>query len=225
MTKGKTDAGQDGNDPFSLRKHPAITPTQTSPMDAKKIAPSNEHALMSKDAGAHSSEVHHERVIKASFTKPEDLPEAPTKPVAQPQGIENTVPPQLGYDHVPYPPGCIENAVPPQLGHDRVPYPPGWFTPPGMGPRFHGYPGPPFFSPYGGWGMFSEMDPSGAGPSTLPAGAEGQNRPPFDPSTFFKMYGQRFMCPNGFIPRNVSGAGTSEGGQVIESEAASSDTK
>jgi len=69
------------------------------------------------------------------------------------------------------------------------------------------------------------MDPSSTGPSTLPAGAEGQNRPPFNLSTFFKMYGQQFMYPNAFIPRNISGAGTLEGGQATESKAASSDVK
>ncbi|KAF8142074.1 hypothetical protein EV363DRAFT_1150239 [Boletus edulis] len=190
------------------------------------------------------------------FTKPADSPvapcetenslhgvprsEAPAKPVMQPQGFENpTIPPQLGHDRVPYPPGYMKPVVqpqgfenptiPPQLGHDHVPYPPGWFGPPGTGPRFRGYPGP-FFGPYGGWGMFPDMNPSDAGPSVLPAGSEGQleNVASFDPTAFFKLYGQHFMYPNGFVPGNTSGPGTSEGGQAAQSqsgEAAGSDAK
>jgi len=101
-------------------------------MDAKKIALSDEHAPMSKDVGAHSPNVYHEPVIKVLFTKPEDSPKAPAKPVMQLQGIENTIPSQLGYDCVPYPPGCVENTVPPQLGHNHVLYPSSWFVPPGL---------------------------------------------------------------------------------------------
>ena len=39
------------------------------------------------------------------------------------------------------------------------------------------------------------------------------------------MYGQQFIYPNAFIPGNISGAGTLEGGQATESEATGGDAK
>lgn len=55
VAKGKTSAGQDGNDAFSRRKPPAHMPApQSISVDVKKIAPSDdsETSLMSNAAGA-----------------------------------------------------------------------------------------------------------------------------------------------------------------------------
>ncbi|KAF8420774.1 hypothetical protein L210DRAFT_988785 [Boletus edulis BED1] len=163
---------------------------------------------------AKSRKVISDYLFSTPFTKPADSPvapcetenslhgvpwsEAPAKPVVQPQAGHDCVPYSPGYMKPIVQPQGFENpTIPPQLGHDHVPYPPGWFGPPGTGPCFRGYPGP-FFGPYGGWGMFPDMNPSDAGPSVLPAGSEGQleNVASFDPTAFFKLYGQHFMYPN-----------------------------
>ncbi|KAG6377897.1 hypothetical protein JVT61DRAFT_14685 [Boletus reticuloceps] len=119
------------------------------------------------------------------------------------------------------------------VSHEHVPYPTGWFVPPGPGPRFQGYPGP-FFNPYGGWGMYPNMNPANMNPAhhsapTAPLpGGEGlpqagrQGGVPFDRSGFY--FGrQPFTFPNGYPVPNMPG--TSDGGHAAQDGTSRGDTK
>ena len=115
------------------------------------------------------------------------------------------------------------------VSQDHVPYPAGWFVPPvGPGPHFQGYPAP-FFGPYGGWGMFLNMDPSHHGAPTPPLpGGDALPHPgcqggvPFDMSGFY-FGGQPFAFPNGFPVQNMPG--TLDSGNAAQDGTSRGDTK
>jgi hypothetical protein len=90
------------------------------------------------------------------------------QPATVPLEIARFLP--AGGDVPPVPPQLLPG-VSQELGagvsQEHAPYPAGWFAPPGAAPCFQGYPSP-FYGPYGGWGMFPNMDPSHHGAPTVP---------------------------------------------------------
>jgi hypothetical protein len=119
------------------------------------------------------------------------------------------------------PAGGIVPPVPPELlpgvSREHAPYPAGWFAPPGAALHFQDYPSS-FYGPYGGWGMFSNMDPSHHSTPTVPLA--GGNTPPqvgrqggvhFDMPGFY-FGGQPFTFQTGFPVPNMPG--TIDGGHV-----------